>query len=204
MSDTIPSFIEQVKRYFTARNAHDLTCASFNRPAGEAVPGEAAKLADIRTFHERHMDARDEAMRLGRVLADELHQRGHDPRGVLRVVNAMDQGGGPEAVAAVWPEVKADLQVAAMGSGGNATPHALAVGAGYVSSADLAERYGLPPDPLRKRLDRWRKDNALGGGFIQNTERGPRDPAFLYDPQHPGVAGVIQAARQASSQRPAK
>ena len=63
----------------------------------------------------------------------------------------------------------------------------------------LAEIFNVEKEALRKRLDRYRKDNL--NGWKPNPERNPREPKYLY--QLPAVKAIIEDLR-ASSQRPAK
>lgn len=53
--------------------------------------------------------------------------------------------------------------------------------AGRASVRELAERYSLPYDATRARLDRWRHNNAEGWMEVSATERGSRDPKYLYE-----------------------
>lgn len=54
-----------------------------------------------------------------------------------------------------------------------------------VSPTKIADCLGIPPnakkkrDALRKRLESWRKNN-LEGGWIEATERKPREPRYYY------------------------
>lgn len=43
---------------------------------------------------------------------------------------------------------------------------------------DLAEVLGLAPEPLRKRLDRWRRDHI--SGWQEATEHGRHESKYLY------------------------
>jgi hypothetical protein len=52
-------------------------------------------------------------------------------------------------------------------------------GNAYFSPKELAQRYGVNQDALRKRLERWRKQNP-DGGWIENENRGGRDPKYIY------------------------
>ena len=78
---------------------------------------------------------------------------------------------------------------------------------GLFSPKQLAERYGLPADAVRKRLERYRKHNL--DGWVENVERKPREPQYTYD--HDAVKHVLdgmvsQRTRRTktSSERPAK
>lgn len=93
-----------------------------------------------------------------------------------------------------------------------ATQRAVAAGPvepikGLFSPEQLAERYGLPADAVRKRLERYRKHNL--DGWVENVERKPREPQYTYD--HDAVKHVLdgmvsQRTRRTktSSERPAK
>lgn len=49
-----------------------------------------------------------------------------------------------------------------------------------MTASDLASAFNVPPEALRKRLDRWREKNALSNGWIENTEAAAREPRYLY------------------------
>lgn len=51
---------------------------------------------------------------------------------------------------------------------------------GFFTSKSLAERYGIDPERLRKRLDRWRKSNLDVAGWREVEDRRPREPKYLY------------------------
>ena len=53
--------------------------------------------------------------------------------------------------------------------------------AGWSSARGLAEKYNLSYDKLRTRLERWRHNNAEGWMEVSATERGSRDPKYLYE-----------------------
>jgi len=53
-------------------------------------------------------------------------------------------------------------------------------GPGWLSPADIAKKYGLNQDALRKRLDRFRHNHADGWMEVPNSERTQRGPKFLY------------------------
>lgn len=55
---------------------------------------------------------------------------------------------------------------------------------------DFAEKLGVEAESLRKRLDRWRKDN--GDGWQELTEPRAREPRYLY--RVGAVRDVLQAA----------
>ncbi len=69
--------------------------------------------------------------------------------------------------------------------------------------ARLAEQFGVAAEALRKRLDRWRSQN--GEGWVENTERGPREPKYLFrvGSVRPLIDAMI-APSETSSERPAK
>ncbi|HTV48146.1 MAG TPA: hypothetical protein VMG59_06845 [Phycisphaerae bacterium] len=62
---------------------------------------------------------------------------------------------------------------------------------GYCSPAQIAELHKLPPDRVRKRLERHRaKDHK---GWIENEARSSqREPQFLYDVDEPWVKLIIE------------
>jgi hypothetical protein len=49
---------------------------------------------------------------------------------------------------------------------------------GYLAPSRLATKFDLPPDPLRTRLNRWRRRSATG--WIENPDRAARQPKYLY------------------------
>ena len=61
----------------------------------------------------------------------------------------------------------------------------------------LAKKHGVPVDPMRKRLERWRRDHR--DCFMNNAARGPGEPEFVYWEQE--VISVIEALKT-SSRRP--
>jgi hypothetical protein len=75
-----------------------------------------------------------------------------------------------------------------------------AVSLGFLSPADLAKEHHLELDPLRKRLERWRRSHA--DGWIENTEPKSTEARFLYSPT--SVANVIEKAKEASSKASSK
>ncbi len=48
----------------------------------------------------------------------------------------------------------------------------------HLSPAKLAEVFCIPPEALRLRLNRWRETNHEG--WIENPDRKPREPKYLY------------------------
>lgn len=48
----------------------------------------------------------------------------------------------------------------------------------YLPPSRLAEIFEVPPEALRARLNRWRKNNPTG--WIENDDRGAREPQFTY------------------------
>lgn len=63
-----------------------------------------------------------------------------------------------------------------------------------MSPTKLAEVFGVNSDALRKRLERFRKNNHKG--WIENTERKPKEAQFLY---RVGTVRHIIKAKKASS-----
>jgi hypothetical protein len=55
-------------------------------------------------------------------------------------------------------------------------------GQATLSSGDLAQRYGVPKEALRSRLNRWRGKNPAGAGadWHEVTDRRPRAEKYLY------------------------
>ncbi len=78
-----------------------------------------------------------------------------------------------------------------------------------LSASDLAKIFAVEADPLRKRLERWRKKNILNQeDWIEHDSPAPNMPRYLYRVR---IARPIikemkgnSASAQASSQRPAK
>ncbi|MGC8542258.1 MAG: hypothetical protein ACP5QA_16760 [Phycisphaerae bacterium] len=78
---------------------------------------------------------------------------------------------------------------------------------GLFSPEQLAERFGLPAGAVRKRLERYRKHNL--SGWVENTERLPREPRFTYEfraVRHilDGMIEKQTRRTKTSSERPAK
>jgi hypothetical protein len=73
----------------------------------------------------------------------------------------------------------------------------------HLSYAKLAEHFKVPPEPLRKRLDRFRKTHDAG--WIENTERGTHGTRYLYrvGDVRP-IIGALSASGETSGERPAK
>lgn len=69
--------------------------------------------------------------------------------------------------------------------------------AARLTADELAERFGVPVDALRKRLDRWRKRHD--GGWFELVNAGRGAPRVLYEVG--AVRAVIEAAK-ASAARP--
>ncbi len=73
----------------------------------------------------------------------------------------------------------------------------------HFSPAKLAEVFGVPADALRTRLNRWRETHH--DGWIENPERGPREPKYLY--RVGSVRPIIddlKATSETTSDRPAE
>jgi hypothetical protein len=54
---------------------------------------------------------------------------------------------------------------------------------GMHSSTALADYFGVDPEALRKRLDRWRAKNLDNVGWTETTDRKPNAPRYLFDVQ---------------------
>lgn len=65
--------------------------------------------------------------------------------------------------------------------------------AGLLSASDLARMNDVDPERLRKALERWRLKH-FDGGWHEVTDRRPREPQYLYDPE--AVANVIARLKQ--------
>ncbi|MFH0778675.1 MAG: hypothetical protein V2A71_08600, partial [Candidatus Eisenbacteria bacterium] len=70
----------------------------------------------------------------------------------------------------------------------------------YYTQEDLAMKFGVGKEALRKRLARYRFSN-MGEGWKEKTDRCPRESKYLYKLSF--VRHIIEEL-QASSQRPAK
>ncbi len=71
--------------------------------------------------------------------------------------------------------------------------------------ADLAERFGVAPQKLRKRLERWRHKNQESGHWIENSDAGSRDARYIY--RLGSIRDIIDSLRAsvgASVKRPSK
>lgn len=65
----------------------------------------------------------------------------------------------------------------------------------YLSPNKLAQVFGVPADALRCRLNRWRAKNH--GDWMENPDRRPREPKYLYKV---GAARPIIQALKATSE----
>lgn len=76
---------------------------------------------------------------------------------------------------------------------------------GMFTSSDLAERFGVNAETLRKRLDRWREKNVTSRDWTENEGATSRDPKYLYRlgaVRH--LIALLQASGESSGERPAK
>lgn len=67
----------------------------------------------------------------------------------------------------------------------------------YISAEEIAAISDVDPDRLRKRLERWRPTHD--GQWIEVTDRGPRQPKYLY--LHGPVQEVIDDLRMSKRSR---
>jgi hypothetical protein len=67
--------------------------------------------------------------------------------------------------------------------------------AGHLSPQELADQHGTDPEATRQALNRWRKSHAGGDGFIENQDRRPNEPQFLY------LASAVESVMQALKSR---
>lgn len=72
-------------------------------------------------------------------------------------------------------------------------------GDAILSPADIAKRYGVDYEPLRRRLERWRKKHD--DGWIEDENRTGSSPKYLY--RVSAVSDVILAGKTSTS-RPSK
>jgi hypothetical protein len=73
----------------------------------------------------------------------------------------------------------------------------------HCSPTKLAEVFGIPADALRSRLNRWRRTHH--DGWVEVTDRGPREAKYLY--RVGSVRHIIESLRATSEttgERPAK
>jgi len=73
--------------------------------------------------------------------------------------------------------------------------------AGMFTVADLAARFGVEAEPLRKRLDRWREAHAASGDWTENEGATSRKAKYRY--RLGAIREVITSGR-ASGKRPPK
>lgn len=73
-----------------------------------------------------------------------------------------------------------------------------------LSAPELARLYGVDPDRLRKRLERWRMDHDTGYIEVDFGSRAPREAKYLY--QVSAVQPILERLRvdAASIKRPSK
>lgn len=65
--------------------------------------------------------------------------------------------------------------------------------AAYMSAADIAEKFSVPQNALRKRLERLRKNHLLVGElWVEDTERTSRGRRYLYNPSSSEVRAIIR------------
>ena len=119
---------------------------SLRVPTTPGSPAEAQRVRELMEREGRRMELRAEILSVGPALAAALEAHGSDSTAVLRVMHAVDGGGGREAVARIWPDAKVALQRAAIQFGNDkheypATPN----------EADDAERQA-PPLTKNERL----------------------------------------------------
>lgn len=94
------------------------------------------------------------------------------------------QGNGANSSAAVLSEASAAPSFSQSGPAGPAED-----ARGLLSCADLAAAYGVDQERLRGRLKRWQK--TCFTGWVEVTDRGPRDPQYLY--QVSAVLPILRA-----------
>ena len=83
----------------------------------------------------------------------------------------------PAAAPLVHPDVAADDTAAADGE--------------WLSSEDIARRYGLPPESLRKRLHRWRDANKGSPDWREVANRSSNESPYLY--RLPAVMPIVNS-----------
>jgi hypothetical protein len=59
----------------------------------------------------------------------------------------------------------------------------------------LADKFGLLPDTVKKALEKWRRQNLLSDGFIENEDANGNKPRFLY------ILGYVRPLLQAMKDR---
>jgi hypothetical protein len=70
---------------------------------------------------------------------------------------------------------------------------------GFASPRELADEWHLDRECVRKALFRWRQNHAGGDGYIQNNDRRPAEPEFLYD--RTVVAPVLDRLAELATRR---
>jgi hypothetical protein len=70
---------------------------------------------------------------------------------------------------------------------------------GFATHQELAAENGLNPEATRKALGRWREANAGGDGFIEDHDRRPNEPQFLYD--RVAVSHVLSRLKMLATRR---
>jgi len=230
--DLIRRYIGALDIFATNRTNH----THFSERWNTGQPGMAFALGDIRiegVTHRIDPDAfvamnrqfHETAAQLNKDLAGyapamaELAQRYGVPGGAFALLNPYNADSREDARKAA--KVLAD-EICARDAGGAGKlaepemavkPEAVPLGTGMATPAELAREWGTKPEATRKSLSRWRKNNAGGDGYIQNPDRRPNEPGFLYDRAkvRPVMDGLKQrqdrkAIRRTktSGQRPAK
>lgn len=73
----------------------------------------------------------------------------------------------------------------------SAAPHSpTAPDRGFYSAGDLATRHKVKAEPLRKRLERWRKKRFGSDDWTEQADRANRAPRFLY--RESAVADIVR------------
>lgn len=114
------------------------------------------------------------------------------------------QAGGPDQKHDAQVQEPKNQAPAARARPGAQSRGARAIG-GLCTVADLAAAYNVPQEALRKRLDRWRKKNAISGDWVQDADATSRKPQFLYRVEAVSdIAEALATSVKASGERPAK
>lgn len=77
-------------------------------------------------------------------------------------------------------------------------------GSGMFTPKELADQFKVPLDPLRKRLDRWRKKHLVGSDWTEVEGATSREAKYLY--RLKAITQIIEDLKEGSpsSERPAK
>jgi hypothetical protein len=171
---------------FWPNDGNGQTARLLSRAIAEAIAAGVPALPPLlQTLLAAHRDLADAMVELAEGAGDD-----NRPAALIRF---------GEAWAAVDPYLAAvEAKQPSVSTAGNVEPPPQAPG--YVSSFDLAAKHERKSEALRKRLDRFRRDNK--NGWQEVKDRLPTEPQFLY--LESAVLDIIMACPvQLSGIRPA-